>query len=876
MTDPFPRLVAALSDRYRIERELGQGGMATVYLAEDLKHKRKVAIKILKPELAAVLGAERFVQEITTTAALQHPHILPLFDSGESDGFLWYAMPYIDGETLRSKLDRETQLGIEESVRIATDVASALQYAHTHGVIHRDIKPENILLHDGRPMVADFGIALALSAAAGGRMTETGMSLGTPHYMSPEQATAEKEITARSDVYSLGSVLYEMLTGEPPHMGNSAQQIIMKIIAEDAAPVTKLRKAVPANVAAAVGKSLEKLPADRFESAKAFAEALGNPGFTVTSSGVRTDSGSTRDWRHRAALPLAVATALLVLVAAWGWIRAAARGGPGGSAAIWLAVDPPNGTFGDIPAPALSPDGTQIAFFAPGEGGQRQLWVRSLNAALANAVPSAIANEADLSQQPFWSPDGKSIGYFAAQKLYRVDLDGRAPLKLADAPNPRGGSWGRDGVILFVPASGGLQRLAVAGGSPVPVVDSAAPAGSIDRWPFFLPDGRHFLFLRRSSGKATTVYAGTLDGAEVKPVLEVSSRVEYANGNLYFSRDGALFAQPFDVRQLALTGTAQRVADAVGINGADYRNAAFSVAAGNVVTWSGIPTRLSQLTVLNAAGRLLRTVGPPGHYLSFAVEPGGARVAVERADPRTGIPGIWTIEAASGLTSLIAAPPEGAGTPQWIPGSGDLLYSTFTGNTLVRQSLNSSDVTVIPSPLAWISSVTADGASALIAATNPGTGIDALLVPLTGSGKLTAYLTSPANEEGAVMSPDGGWVAYSSSESDRSEVYVQSFPKPGNKQVVSDGGGASPAWSPDSTELYYLNGDGMLIAARATRLGAALTFSRRTLFRVPPIQALMGVRVPFAPLGDGTFLFNLLSDSVVPRTMRIGLNWEAK
>jgi serine/threonine protein kinase len=257
MSIAFERLAAALADRYRIVRELGQGGMATVYLAEDIKHDRKVALKVLKPELAAVLGAERFVVEIKTTAALQHPHILPLFDSGTADGFLYYVMPFIDGETLRSKLDRETQLGIDEAVKIATNVADALDYAHRHGVIHRDIKPENILLHDGRPMVADFGIALALSAAAGGRMTETGLSLGTPHYMSPEQATADKEITGRSDIYSLGTVLYEMLAGQPPHLGGSAQQIIMKIIAEQSAPVTQYRRSVPANVAAAVARGLE-------------------------------------------------------------------------------------------------------------------------------------------------------------------------------------------------------------------------------------------------------------------------------------------------------------------------------------------------------------------------------------------------------------------------------------------------------------------------------------------------------------------------------------------------------------------------------------------------------------------------------------------
>jgi serine/threonine-protein kinase len=239
MPDQIEQLNTALSDRYAIERELGAGGMATVYLAEDVKHKRKVAVKVLRPELAAVLGAERFVQEIETTANLQHPHILPLFDSGQADGFLYYVMPYIEGETLRDKLDRETQFGIEEAVRITTEVADALDYAHRQGVIHRDIKPENILLHDGRPMVADFGIALAVSAAAGGRMTETGMSLGTPHYMSPEQATADKDLTNRSDIYSLGAVLYEMLTGDPPHTGSSAQQIVMKIVTDEARPVTR-------------------------------------------------------------------------------------------------------------------------------------------------------------------------------------------------------------------------------------------------------------------------------------------------------------------------------------------------------------------------------------------------------------------------------------------------------------------------------------------------------------------------------------------------------------------------------------------------------------------------------------------------------------
>src|SRR5689334_1803890 len=313
MPDPQSPLSTALADRYRIERELGAGGMATVYLAEDLKHDRKVAIKVLRPELSAVIGAERFLREIKTIAGLQHPHILGLIDSGiarvgsqearpepssraerggrEGSGggassgapdsrlptpdlFVYYVMPFVEGESLRDKLTREKQLSIAEAVRIATEVAGALDYAHRHGVVHRDIKPENILLHDGRPLVADFGIALAASRAGGTRMTETGMSLGTPHYMSPEQAMGEREITARSDVYALGCVTYEMLIGDPPFTGSTAQAIVAKVMTADPPPLAAQRRSVSPQVESAVLTALEKLPADRFATPAEFAAAL--------------------------------------------------------------------------------------------------------------------------------------------------------------------------------------------------------------------------------------------------------------------------------------------------------------------------------------------------------------------------------------------------------------------------------------------------------------------------------------------------------------------------------------------------------------------------------------------------------------------------
>ena len=294
MTDPVARLNAALEGRYTIERELGEGGMATVYLADDLKHERKVALKVLKPELAAVVGAERFLAEIKTTANLQHPHILPLFDSGEADGVVFYVMPYVEGESLRDRLDREKQMGVKDSVAITQKVAGALDYAHGNGVVHRDIKPGNILLSEqGEPLVADFGIALAVAQAGAGRITETGLSLGTPHYMSPEQATGDRDVDPKSDVFALGCVLYEMLAGQPPFAAPTAQAVLVQILTTDAPSITSARRTVAPNVAAALAQALEKLPADRFTSAAEFAAALGDESFTYKARARTSVTAST-------------------------------------------------------------------------------------------------------------------------------------------------------------------------------------------------------------------------------------------------------------------------------------------------------------------------------------------------------------------------------------------------------------------------------------------------------------------------------------------------------------------------------------------------------------------------------------------------------
>ncbi len=355
------RLRAALADRYRIERELGQGGMATVYLAHDLKHVRKVALKVLRPELAAVIGADRFLVEIKTTANLQHPHILALFDSGAVDGTVFYAMPFVEGETLRDRLTRETQLPIDDALRIATEVADALQYAHERGVIHRDIKPENILLQGGHALVADFGIALAASTTGGGRMTETGMSLGTPTYMSPEQAMGERAIDARADIYALACVLYEMLVGEAPFTGPTAQAIVARVLTGTAeAPATR-RSTVPANVSAAVLTGLQKLPADRFATAAAFADAIKDRGYATASSQASSGSaGAASSW-NRVAITGWTLAAAAVVAAGWTIVKRPALA----PKPVWrITIDLPDSVQlapGEGPRLAISPDGSRIA-----------------------------------------------------------------------------------------------------------------------------------------------------------------------------------------------------------------------------------------------------------------------------------------------------------------------------------------------------------------------------------------------------------------------------------------------------------------------------------------------------------------------------------
>ena len=818
MTAQTERLNAALDGRYRIDRHLGEGGMASVYLCEDIKHKRKVALKLLKPELAAVLGAERFVQEITTTASLQHPHILPLFDSGTADGFLFYVMPFVEGETLRDKLNRETQVGVDEAVRIAREVADALDYAHRHGVIHRDIKPENILLHDGRPMVADFGIALAVSAAAGGRMTETGLSLGTPHYMSPEQATAEKEISARSDVYSLGSVLYEMLTGNPPYTGANAQQIIMKIITEPAELVTKYRKSVPPNVAAAVAKSLEKLPADRFASAKAFGDALDNPAFSTasagTAGGVLAGGRGVPVW----ALAASCVVAAAVAVAATWWI-ALRRAEP--SVAVHFAfATAPNQPLGVAAGRSLavSPNG-QVIVYTTGDSADRlHLYTRGLS----DLEPRPLTGS-DGAGSPFFSPDGQWIGFFNGRQLSKIPATGGTPTALSSLDGDLyGASWGPTGIVVSI--NGRLALVPEGGGAPA----SLMPGDSTRAfWPVVLPGGRAVVYA--TSQTLTAPLATTLlaTGRTTDIGLSGVTPLGVTGGEfVYVQQDGALMAAPFDVGNLRVTGAAHAVGGTVLRNsgGSGYTKAALS-ASGTLAYVGG--GQSSEVVVVDAKGTARPLPIARGVLNNLRYSPDGRRFAADLTV--NGSTDIYVYDVASGAAQRLTSEGTLNQRPEWTADGKQILFRSNRAGPVttlwqapVATGGAAKQVAASPGRVIWEGVPTPDG-NAVVYRTGTLTGADIWYRQLKGDTSEKAFATTRFNESAPRISPDGRWVAYFSDESGSNQVYAQPFPGPGARVPVSVGGGTNPVWSRDGRRIFFANGTQLVAASVVTRPAFAVT-----------------------------------------------------
>jgi serine/threonine-protein kinase len=878
------RLRAALADRYHIERELGQGGMATVYLADDLRHGRKVAVKVLRPELAAIIGAERFLAEIKTTAALQHPHILPLFDSGTADSFLFYVMPFVEGESLRDRLTREKQLPIADAVRIATEVAGALDYAHRHGVIHRDIKPENILLHDGRALVADFGIALAASKAGGTRMTETGMSLGTPHYMSPEQAMGERTLDARTDVYALGCVTYEMLVGDPPFIGSTAQAIVAKVMTEAPTPPSRQRNTIPEAVEDAVLTALAKLPADRWPTAAAFASAL--EGHEVRRSaagtgGTRTLRGAAAaSWSLRSPLPWALAFALAAAGALWSWLRARSPESP---AVVRFELQPAPGTKFAFPVAgagaqvAISPEGRRAVFTASSSSGGWMLYFRSLDQLTSHALPGTEG-----AFNPEFSPDGRWIAFRSSDgKLKKVAIDGSALTTLCGIDNSgavgAGLTWISDREIVFARGTysegRGLWRVSSDGGQPVQFSKFDSASGErLQLSPRSADHGRLVFYSSTiaSNTDLTIAVASTESGVtRVLSGLSGARALGLVDGYLLYVRgDGALMAAPFDVGRLR-AGAPLQVADSIAVPLSAW-NAPVALSASGSLLYQhgGIAGQLVRVDLHGVARVLIDSVQVYSHP---RLSPNGRRIAVE-VQGAAGAD-IWISDLGEHTTERLTR--EGYNNrPEWTPDGSRVMYtsSRAPGDALWWQPADGSAAATMvlheSNPIRE-GVFTADGRAVVYRMDTSTNNRDIYLLPLVGERKPVPLLASINDDKEPRVSPDSKWLAYVSNESGREEVYVRALSGAGGRVPVSAGGGGEPLWSRDGKRLFYRAG-ARLIAATIATAPSLLVTARDTLFEGPFATDTYHPNYDVAPDGSGFIMVRPVDEN---RQLVMVVNW---
>jgi Tol biopolymer transport system component len=823
------RLETALAGRYTVEREVGRGGMATVYLARDVRHNRPVALKVLNPELGAVLGVERFLAEIEVTANLQHPNLLPLFDSGAADGLLYYVMPFVEGESLRARLEREKQLPVDEAVRIATAIAGALDYAHRHHVIHRDLKPENILMQEGQPLIADFGIALAVSNAGGERITQTGLSLGTPHYMSPEQATGDRVVDGRTDIYSLGAMLYEMLVGDPPHAASTSQAIIAKVLTEKPSSARATRPSVPPYVDAAIARALEKLAADRFATAREFADALANRGTVMSTAAHEPSPAIGRASRGRGVREL-TAWGLVVALAGWAaWQRLStdAREAP----VIRVNFDlPPNARINDVitgSTIAVSPAGDMIAFTSIGVSGFR-MYIRRVNEIAAREIGDANIAGRNLT----FSPDGRWLAFTEGNVLKKMTVDGGQASSLGSTGGtvPYGLTWSSADTI-YVGGFNGLWKVPASGGEPrLLVASDSGTARQGRRWPHVLSDGRTIVFASGNSSLATprlgVIDVGSSKATEFEPMVAMPLGM-IDDQLVYVAPTGGLMAIRFDRSTRTPAGQPVQLDEGVLIDQTTGAKASLS-ASGTLAYLKG---RAHFQPVLAKAGSA--AVDPmlrePGTYSTPRYSPDGQRVAMTVFGANGS--DIWIYDIARNTFTHLTT--DGTSVrPEWTPDGRSVIFisSRETKPNIQRQPADGSgpaELLYQPEQEPFEALVSPDN-QWLVYRTAPGTKYprDVLAVPLTGDRVVRPIVTGPYNESLPRLSRDGKWLVYQSNETGRFEIYVRPFPASGARVQVSDVGGTEPIWGRDGRQLYYRGPLGEIIRVSVTT-GASFSIGAR-------------------------------------------------
>ncbi|MFN2482223.1 MAG: protein kinase [Pyrinomonadaceae bacterium] len=879
--------------RYEVRSQIGEGWMGEVYLARDPKIGRDVAIKVLPAHFSA--DAERlarFEQEACAAGALNHPNIMSVLDVGQQDGSPYVVSELLEGETLREKLSGAPPPQ-RKALDYALQIARGLAAAHERGIVHRDLKPENIFITaDGRAKILDFGLAKLTQADAGGAQTEIptrrvdtnpGAVMGTAGYMAPEQVRGQK-VDHRADIFSFGCILYEMVAGRRAFRGESALDTLSAILKEDPPDLSESNRTVSPALERLVLHCLEKSPAARFHSASDLAFALeALSGSTISAQDATTALAlPTTRAKWRARLPWLVA-GLASLVAALALAYALLRRAPEPEArAVRFTIVLPESRDQQIGPPFVSPDGRRIVFRLNSAGGKDTLWVRPLDS--TDAQPLAGTED---GSQPFWSPDSRAVAFFTpGGGLKKVEMSGGPAQTLAaDVSAASGGSWSRDGVIIFSRRSGtgGLYRLPATGGEAVAVtVPDAARKETNHVWPYFLPDGRHFLFLARGTPRENNaIYVGSLDSKETKRLVSVDSSMAYApQSYLLYVRENTLMAHPFDADALEMTGEAFPVAREVAANQSNARGM-FSVSGDGVLAYRSGSVINNQLAWFDRSGKRLETLSSlAARSFTPRLSPDEKRVAIDRVDPQTpGNTDIWLLDLARGSSTRFTFEAADEGTPVWSPDGGSVAYySARDGSTAIyRKPAGGAGEgeALINSPGGkLLNGWSPDGRFILYQHYSPQTNWDLWVLPLEGERKPAPLLQTNFVEIQGRFSPDGKWIAYTSNESGEWQVYVRSFPEAGGKLMVSTGGGGQPQWRGDGRELFYLAPDRNLMAVDVKADSA--TFEAgvpRPLFELRYVGGFPGGGGYDATLDGKRFLVNTPTQEERPRPITVVLNW---
>ena len=877
--------------RYEIRSQLGAGGMGEVYLARDPKINRDVAIKVLPADFSSDSERlRRFEQEAQAAGALNHPNILSIYDVDTHDGSPYVVSELLEGETLRQQLNG-IALPVRKAIDYVLQIASGLAAAHAKGIVHRDLKPENLFVtKDGRVKILDFGLAKLIEPRDGSevrtdlptrkRNTDPGTVMGTVGYMSPEQARGQR-VDQRSDIFSLGAVLYEMLSGKRAFRGDSAIETLNAILKEDPPELSESNSQINSALERVVMHCLEKNPEQRFQSAQDVAFALESSNgvslsrTTIDALPLTSGRPGTREW-------LAWIVASVCLLAALPFVIAYLRPAPKDERILKMSVLLPEKTTmtSGVSPVAVSPDGRRLAFVASFEG-RDILWVRSLDSLSAQALPGT--ENALMQSHPFWSPDSRFIGFFAGGKLKKIDASGGPPQTLCDVGGPRGGTWNRDGVIVFAPVPfGPLYKVSAAGGEPTPVTAlDQSDLETAHRWPYFLPDGRHFLYFVRSSRDGSEgIYVGSLDAKETKRLLPAALNAAYAPpGFLLFSRNEMLMAQRFDADKLELTGEPFQVAERVAYNPGLGRGA-FSVSENGVLAFSGGGGQINQPLWFDRGGKQIGSLGAAGLYLNLWLSPDERRAAVDRSDPQTGASDIWLFDLARGIPSRFTTDPAGDTNALWSPDGGRIVFSsTREGVRNLYQKIagggGNEEVLLKSSEDKVANDWSANGQFIVYQTSNPKTKWDLWVLPMFGDRQPFPFLQTEFNEQQAQFSPDGKWIIYTSDESGAPEVYVQTFPASEGKWRVSTGGGGQPRWRHDGRELFYIAADRKLMAVDV-KLGATFEASvPKPLFSTRVIS-LTEFRNQYVPTSDGQrFLINSTLEETSTTPINVVVNWTA-